>query len=48
MPAVLGRNGLERAIPIELNEKEKNELKECAAKLRDVISKAEKEFEGKF
>ena len=44
MPAVLGRKGVERPIPILLNEKEQKELEDCAKNLREVIAGAQKEF----
>jgi L-lactate dehydrogenase len=46
MPAVLGRHGVERAIPIQLDETETAELQACAANLRSVIEGAEKELEA--
>ncbi|KAH7401902.1 l-lactate dehydrogenase-like protein [Phaeosphaeria sp. MPI-PUGE-AT-0046c] len=44
MPAVVGRKGIVKAMPIELDEKEKVELETCATGLRAVIEGAEKEL----
>lgn len=44
MPAVVGRRGIIKAMPIELDEDEKNELEKCARGLRAVIEGAEKEL----
>jgi L-lactate dehydrogenase len=44
MPAVLGRKGIVRAMPIELDETEKKELESCARGLRGVIQGAAKEL----
>lgn len=44
MPAVIGRRGIAKAMPIELDEIEKQELKNCARGLRAVIEGAEKEL----
>jgi L-lactate dehydrogenase len=43
MPAVLGRKGIVRSIPIELSEGEQKELKESAKSMREIIDDAEKE-----
>ena len=43
MPAVIGRKGIVRAMPIKLDEEEINQLKECAKGLRAVIKGAEEE-----
>lgn len=44
MPAVIGRKGIVRAMPIELDDTEQNELESCAIGLRAVIEGAEKEL----
>jgi L-lactate dehydrogenase len=44
MPAVVGRRGIVRAMPIELDETEEQELQVCARGLRAVIEGAEKEL----
>jgi L-lactate dehydrogenase len=44
MPAVLGRKGIVRAMPIELDETEKRDLESCAANLRSIIEGAEHEL----
>jgi L-lactate dehydrogenase len=44
MPAVVGRRGIVKAMPIELDESEKRELETCARGLRAVIEGAEKEL----
>ena len=44
MPAVLGRRGIVRAMPIELDERERGALESCARGLRLVIEGAEKEL----
>jgi L-lactate dehydrogenase len=44
MPAVIGRRGIVKVMPIELDENEKKELKSCAQGLRGVIEGAEKEL----
>lgn len=44
MPAVVGRRGILRAMPIELDETEQQELDLCARGLRGVIEGAEKEL----
>jgi L-lactate dehydrogenase len=44
MPAVVGRQGIIRAMPIELNESERAALESCASGLRKVIEGAEKEM----
>jgi L-lactate dehydrogenase len=46
MPAVIGRKGIVKPWPIELDETEKKELEECAKGLREVIAGAEKEVDG--
>ncbi|KAF2793851.1 l-lactate dehydrogenase-like protein [Melanomma pulvis-pyrius CBS 109.77] len=44
MPAVIGRKGIIRAMPMELDETEKRELESCARGLRAVIEGAAKEL----
>lgn len=44
MPAVVGRTGIIRAMPIQLDETERGELERCAEGLRGVIRGAEKEL----
>lgn len=44
MPAVVGRRGIIRPMPIELDESEKRELHSCAQGLRAIIESAEKEL----
>jgi L-lactate dehydrogenase len=44
MPAVIGRRGIVKAMPIELDENEQRELESCARGLRAVIEGAEKEL----
>jgi L-lactate dehydrogenase len=44
MPAVVGRRGIVKAMPIELSESERVELESCARGLRAVIEGAEKEL----
>jgi L-lactate dehydrogenase len=44
MPAVIGRRGIVKAMPIELDESERRELDICARGLRAVIEGAEKEL----
>lgn len=44
MPAVIGRKGIIRKMPVQLNEKEQKDLEECAKNLRGVIEGAEKEL----
>lgn len=44
MPAVIGRRGIVRPMPIELDETERKELESCAAGLRAIIQGAEKEI----
>ena len=46
MPAVIGRQGIVKPWPIELDETEKGELEDCAKGLREVIEGAEKEVYG--
>lgn len=46
MPAVIGRKGIIRSVPIELNDTEKQELEACANNLRGVIEGAEKELQA--
>lgn len=46
MPAVIGRKGIVKSWPIELDETEKKELEECAKGLREIIAGAEKEING--
>jgi L-lactate dehydrogenase len=43
MPAVIGRKGIVRSIPIQLSEGEQKELKESAKSMREIIDDAEKE-----
>lgn len=45
MPAVLGREGIVRTIPIELNNEENKALQDSAKSLKDVIAEAEKSQE---
>ena len=44
MPAVVGRRGIIKAMPVELDETEQKELASCAKGLRAVIEGAEKEL----
>lgn len=44
MPAVVGRRGIVKPMPIELDEAEQAELEKCAHGLRGVIEGAEKEM----
>ncbi|KAF2015840.1 l-lactate dehydrogenase-like protein [Aaosphaeria arxii CBS 175.79] len=44
MPAVIGRKGIIKKMPIELDESEQKNLEECAGNLRAVIDGAEKEM----
>ena len=44
MPAIVGRKGIVKAMPIELDDHEQAELKKCAHGLRAVIEGAEKEL----
>lgn len=44
MPAVVGRKGIVKTMPIELDESEKKELESCANGLKAVIEGAEKEL----
>jgi L-lactate dehydrogenase len=44
MPAVVGRKGIVKAMPIQLDETEQAELEKCAHGLRKVIEGAEKEM----
>lgn len=44
MPAVVGRTGIVKPMPIELDETEKAELESCAKGLRAIIEGAEKEL----
>lgn len=44
MPAIVGRKGIVKAMPIELDDLEQAELKKCAHGLRAVIDGAEKEL----
>jgi len=43
MPAVIGREGIVRSIPMELDGEEKRELEASAKSLKEVIQQAEKE-----
>ena len=45
MPAVLGRKGIVRTVPIPLSEGETKELEESAKSLRELIEDAEKNSE---
>lgn len=45
MPAVVGRKGIVRSIPVELDEEEKKALEKTAKALREVIEKSEKELD---
>lgn len=38
MPAIVGKDGLESLIPIELDEEEQKKLKESAETLKDVLA----------
>lgn len=44
MPAVIGRRGIIRKMPVQLDETEKKDLEDCAKNLRGVIEGAEKEL----
>ena len=44
MPAIVGRKGIVRAMPIQLNDEEQAQLEACAKGLRGVIEGAEKEL----
>lgn len=44
MPAVVGRKGIIKAMPIQLDDEEKAELEKCARGLRGIIEGAEKEL----
>lgn len=44
MPAVVGRAGIIKAMPIQLDETERAELENCASGLRAIIHGAEKEL----
>lgn len=44
MPAIVGRKGIIKAMPIELDQHERAELEKCAHGLRGVIEGAEKEL----
>lgn len=44
MPAVVGRKGIVKPMPIELDEQEQAELDKCAKGLRGVIEGAKKEL----
>lgn len=44
MPAVIGRKGIIKSMPIELDAQEQAELERCAHGLRGVIEGAEKEL----
>lgn len=44
MPAVVGRKGIIKPMPIQLDESEQAELEKCAHGLRGVIEGAEKEL----
>ena len=44
MPAVVGRRGIVKAMPVELDEGERAELESCARGLRGIIEGAEKEL----
>lgn len=44
MPAVIGRRGIIRKMPVQLNEEEQTELEACARGLRAVLEGAEKEL----
>lgn len=46
MPAVIGRRGIVRKIPVQLDEEEIRLLNDCAAGLRAVVAGAEKEMEA--
>lgn len=44
MPAIVGRKGIVKPMPIELDDHEQAELEKCARGLRGVIEGAEKEL----
>lgn len=44
MPAVVGRHGIVKAMPVQLDESEQAELDNCAKGLRAIIEGAEKEL----
>lgn len=44
MPAIVGRKGIVRSMPIQLDEEERAQLEACAKGLRGVIEGAEKEL----
>ena len=46
MPAVIGRKGIIRKMPVQLDEKEQKDLDDCARNLRSVIEGAEKELQA--
>lgn len=46
MPAVIGRKGIVREMPIELDDGEQKSLEDCAEGLRAVIEGAEKEMKA--
>ncbi|KAF2658288.1 l-lactate dehydrogenase-like protein [Lophiostoma macrostomum CBS 122681] len=46
MPAVLGRKGIIKAMPIQLNDVEKRDLENCARNLRSIIEGAEEELDA--
>ncbi|KAL1591443.1 hypothetical protein SLS60_011942 [Paraconiothyrium brasiliense] len=46
MPAVIGRKGILRAMPMQLDEDERKLLEDCAEGLRAVIDSAEKELKA--
>lgn len=46
MPAVLGRKGVVRPVPIQLDETETKELNDCARNLRGIIEGAEHELKA--
>jgi L-lactate dehydrogenase len=48
MPAVIGRKGIIRPIPVQLDETETKELQECAKNLRSIIEGAEMELKAEL
>lgn len=43
MPAILGRRGIIKAVPIDLDEREKQKLHACAETLRKIAKDADEE-----
>ena len=46
MPAVVGRKGIIKPMPIQLDDAEQAELEHCAKGLRAIIEGAEKELDA--